>query len=117
MKDDYSAKFVWDARHTGQRALRFTTGRRYDDYLDNELLRSAVERQLSIIGEAFAQVRRIDPAVADAIPNMPQIFAFRDILIHDYTGIDDTLVWKAIQIDLPKLVESLDRLLAEYGPA
>lgn len=50
MKDDYSAKFVWDARHAGQRALRFTNGRRYDDYLDDELLRSAVDRQLSIIG-------------------------------------------------------------------
>lgn len=48
---------------------------------------------------------------------MPQIIAFRNILIHGYTGIDHTLLWKAIQIDFPKLVEALDRLLAEYGPA
>ena len=63
-----SAKLLWDARRAAERVARFTAGRSFDGYLVDEMLRSAVERQLGILGEAFAALRRTDPALAAASP-------------------------------------------------
>jgi uncharacterized protein with HEPN domain len=42
------------------------------------VLRSAVERQFEIIGEALAQLARIDAAMAQKVPDLRQIIAFRN---------------------------------------
>ena len=60
MISDQAAKYLWDARHAAQRIARFAAGRNYDDYLADEMLRAAVERQFEIIGEAFTGLRRVD---------------------------------------------------------
>ncbi len=57
------------------------------------MLRSAVERQFEIIGEAFSGLRRVDAGMAAAIPDLTRIIAFRNILIHAYASVDDRLVW------------------------
>jgi len=46
---------LWDARASGNAIERFLSGRHFDDYLEDEMLRSAVERQFEILGEALAQ--------------------------------------------------------------
>jgi uncharacterized protein with HEPN domain len=84
-----AAKYLWDARRAAERIARFTDGRGFDDYLADEMLRAAVERQFEIIGEAFAGLRRTDPELADAIPDLPRIVAFRNVLIHGYATVDD----------------------------
>ena len=58
------------------------------DYLDNRMLRSAVERQFEIIGEALSQLAKIDPAVAARIPDLRRIVGFRNVLIHGYDRMD-----------------------------
>jgi len=62
----------------------------------DDLLRSAVERQLAIVGEALTQLRRIDAATADAIADLPRIVGFRNILDHGYASVDIRIVWGAI---------------------
>jgi hypothetical protein len=47
-----AAALLWNAREAAERIARFTTGRGLDDYLADDLLRAAVERQFEIIGEA-----------------------------------------------------------------
>ena len=74
-----------------------------------------MERQLGIIGEALAALRRTDPALAAAIPELPRVVAFRNILVHGYAGVDDRLVWGVVERDLPGLREVLARLLGEAG--
>jgi uncharacterized protein with HEPN domain len=78
------------------------------------MLRAAVERQFEIIGEALGGLRRIDPSVADAIPDLARIIAFRNILIHGYASIDDRLVWGVVEADLPVLRRSLETQLAAF---
>jgi uncharacterized protein with HEPN domain len=47
------------------------------------MLRAAVERQFEIIGEAVSQLTSSAPSVARRIPDIAEIVAFRDLLIHD----------------------------------
>ncbi|MBM3554684.1 MAG: hypothetical protein FJX47_03920 [Alphaproteobacteria bacterium] len=55
-----SRRYLWDARRAGEAIRAFVEGRDFADYRRNLMLRSAVERQFEIIGEALAQLRRID---------------------------------------------------------
>ena len=112
-----AAKYLWDARRAAERIARFTAGRSFDDYLADDMLRAAVERQFEVIGEAFAGLRRADPALASTIPDLPRIVAFRNVLVHGYATVDDRLVWGVVERDLAGLREILGRLVGEgEGP-
>ncbi len=76
-------------------------------------MRSGVERQLAIIGEALSQLRRIDPTIAGAIPELSRVVGFRNVLIHAYASVDSRIVWGIIEVDLDPLRRSLDALLAQ----
>lgn len=75
------------------------------------MLRSAVERQFEIIGEALSQLTKIAPQLAAQIPDLPRIVAFRNILIHGYAVVDNEIVWRAAQENLPELAANLQKLL------
>ncbi|RYG39066.1 MAG: hypothetical protein EON93_00805 [Burkholderiales bacterium] len=60
--------------------MRFTAGKSLDDYLADELLRCAVERQFLILGEALGRVRQLDPSVAARIADLNQAVALRNQL-------------------------------------
>jgi uncharacterized protein with HEPN domain/predicted nucleotidyltransferase len=116
MISNQAATFLWDARRAAERVARFTAGRSFDDYLDDDMLRAAVERQFEIIGEAFAGLQRIDAAVAAQVPDLRQIIGFRNVLIHGYAAVNDRTVWDVVQDDLPKLLTVLTRLLDAAPP-
>lgn len=105
-------KLLWDARHAAERIARFTAGKTFNEYEADEYLRSAVERQFEIVGEAMNQLRRVDSETATAIPELPRVIAFRNILVHGYANVDNRLVWGVLETDLPSLLTTLGRLLA-----
>jgi uncharacterized protein with HEPN domain len=117
MISNAAAKFLWDARRAADRISGFVADRTYDDYLADEMLHSAVERQFEIIGEALVGLRRIDPALAAQLPDLSQIIAFRNVLVHAYATINHRIVWDAIQDDLPRLRAVLTQLLGSAPPA
>lgn len=108
-----SRKYLWDAVQASDRIARFVADKTLDQYLTNDLLRSAVERQFEIIGESLAQLRKVDPATADGIQELPRIVAFRNILIHAYATVDDRLVWGVIEGSLPHLRAVFRQLLED----
>lgn len=108
---------LWDARKAARLIAQFVAGRSWRDYETDAMLRSAVERQLEIIGEALNKLSRLDPATAALIPGVPRIVAFRNILIHGYAVIDDELVWEVATTRVPHLAEHLSRLLGENHSA
>jgi uncharacterized protein with HEPN domain len=69
-------KLLWDAQQATERISRFTAGKTFPDYDADEYLRSAVERQFEIIGEALNHLARIDAQVANEIPDLPRIVSF-----------------------------------------
>lgn len=75
------------------------------------MLKSAVERQFEIIGEALNALSRIDPQTAAAIPDLARIVAFRNVLIHGYATVDDRLVWGVVEGKLPVLQSTCERFL------
>jgi uncharacterized protein with HEPN domain len=79
------------------------------------MLRSAVERQFEIIGEALRQLEKTAPDLARELPELQQAIAFRNILIHGYTAIDDRTVWRTIKESLPVLRAGLAALLDRIG--
>jgi uncharacterized protein with HEPN domain len=107
--------YIWDANEGADAIVEFVRGRTLEDYLSDRMLRSAVERQFEIIGEALRQLEKTAPDLAREIPELPKAVAFRNILIHGYTAIDDRTVWRTIQESLPALRGRLAALLDRLG--
>jgi uncharacterized protein with HEPN domain len=108
-----AAKLIWDAQQALQRIQRFVARKDFAAYQSDELLRSAVERQFEILGEALNQLSRLDPNMAEKIPELPRIVAFRNILIHGYASVDDRLVWGVVESRLEPLLDVVAALLSE----
>lgn len=72
--------------------------------------RSAVERQLGIVGEAVNHLRRVWPEAQ--LPNTKQMVDFRNRLIHSYDNIDDAIVWTIVKRHLPALKVDVQHRLA-----
>lgn len=106
-------KLLWDARLAADRVARFIAGKSFADYLQDEYLRSAVERQFEIIGEALNRLSCTDPSTAATIDQLARVVAFRNILIHGYATVDNKLVWGVIETHLETLRAKLGQLLAQ----
>ena len=105
---------LWDARKAAELIMQFVAGRDWDAYRSDALLRSAVERQFQIIGEALGKVGRLDPETASRIDELRRIVAFRNVLVHGYAVIDDELVWEVASQRVGPLASLLAGLLSEY---
>ena len=106
---------LWDAHAAAEVIAAVTAGKSFADFDRDIVLRSAVERQFEIIGEALAQLARIDAAIAQKVPDLRQIIAFRNVLIHGYATVDPARVWRVIEDNLPPLRTALAALLAALG--
>jgi uncharacterized protein with HEPN domain len=113
MISNRAAKFLWDVQQATERVMRFTAGRSFADYLADDMLSAAVERQFQIIGEALRGLQRVAPDLAASIPELPQIIGFRNVLVHDYENVDSQRVWGTIQNDLPALRKIIADLLRQ----
>ena len=77
-----SKKLLFDMQRAAQLIAQFTTGKTETDYHSDAMLRSAVERQFEIIGEALGKLHKLDPATAMRISEHRRIISFRNVLIH-----------------------------------
>jgi uncharacterized protein with HEPN domain len=75
------------------------------------MLRSAVERQFTVLGEARSRLARDFPSVAALIPDRARIIAFRNILVHGYASVDDRIVWGVIENHLNPLRAAVSKAL------
>ncbi|KZS68106.1 DUF86 domain-containing protein [Mycobacterium ostraviense] len=106
-------KYLWDALRAAGFLHQFVAGKTFAEYQDDVLLRSAVERQFEIVGEALSQLAKSHADMAAQVPELPRIVAFRNILIHGYANADDALVWQVLTDKLPQLEVAVRTLLAE----
>jgi len=109
MKRDIKA-YLHDVHKASLHILTFTKELSIEDYSNTELVKSAVERQFVIIGEALVQMRSNYPDLLNQISDAEKIIGFRNVLVHGYDMIDDATVWSAIKTNLPTLIEEIKAL-------
>ncbi len=102
------ASFLWDMLDAARAVRQFTTGRSFEDYLKDRMLRGAVERHLEIIGEAAAKVSKV---FREAHPEIPwqRIIGQRNVLIHEYGDIEHEMVWNVASVHIAELIIQLEK--------
>jgi uncharacterized protein with HEPN domain len=108
-------KHLFDIRQAADLLDEFTRGRNFDEYEGDPLLRSAVERQFMIVGEALYQATKLDSQLADQFTHTREIINFRHILVHGYAAIENHTVWGILQNDLPTLRRQVNDALRRRG--
>jgi uncharacterized protein with HEPN domain len=86
-------------------------------YCSRRLIRSAVEREFTIIGEAIGVLSRRDPAIGARISHARLIVGFRNRLVHEYPQVDDEAVYSIARHDAPVLRAECAALHDEVGDA
>ena len=103
-------KLIFDIQSAVDLLKEFTTNKTLDDYLADPMLRSAVERQFEIIGEAVNNLAKEDEELAANISEYKRLIGFRNVLIHGYGDVDDYLVWDLVETKLPVLINNLNSI-------
>jgi uncharacterized protein with HEPN domain len=85
-----------------------------DAFERDELLQTWVVHHIQIIGEAARKLSDNLRSAHVEVP-WPQIIAMRNVLVHDYFGVDVEEIWAAVQRDLPNLRRKIEVILQELG--
>ncbi|MBE0663712.1 MAG: DUF86 domain-containing protein [Bacteroidales bacterium] len=85
--------------------------RDFKEYLNNKLLRRAIEREIEIIGEAINKILKQYPDLK--IENARRIVDTRNWVIHGYDKVDDVIIWGIVLNHLPKLQKEIQALLMD----
>ena len=109
--------YLWDVQQATEAIRQFMHGLDMAAYIANPLVRSAVERQFEIIGEALNQLSKVDSNLARRVPHLPEIVSLRNVLIHGYRRIDHARLWDIAEDRLPALHQTVSVLLTELGPS
>ncbi len=112
MTDDWM--YLQDTCDRISRISDYTQGEK-TEFLASLLIQDGVIRSFEVIGEA---AKRISPELRQNHPEIPwrRMAGFRDVLIHDYAGIELDEVWHVVEHDLPELKPKIFQLLSELKP-
>lgn len=107
--------YLHDMLTAARNITHFVAGKSRQNYEENLLLRSGVERQIEILGEA---ARRVSTAFKGAHPEVPwrRIVAQRNVLIHEYDEVLDVEIWDVASVHVPALVPQLEVLVPPLPP-
>jgi uncharacterized protein with HEPN domain len=90
---------------------QFIKNKDYIDYTKEILIKSAVERQFEIIGEALKRISQEYPETFKKITDARRMVDFRNVISHGYDIISDQTVWNIIQDNLDKLLNECQELM------
>lgn len=95
---------------------QYTKGISQEQFFNDSMRSDACIRQLEIIGEASNHLSDELIAAAPEV-NWAQIVGFRNIIAHEYFGVDLHLIWRIIQFYIPDLKEHVLALLDRLNEA
>lgn len=101
--------FVFDMLEAIDNILEYTTGINKDEFLAQKMIKDAVVRNLEILGEAANQIP-LQICLQYAHINWADITGLRNIVIHQYFGVDYNIIWKIITDELNELRENLSKI-------
>jgi len=104
--------------HIGEciaRVQSYTQGMTKEAFLTAEMVQDAVIRNLQTLAESTQRLSTTAKASQPAI-DWRKIAGFRNILVHDYLGVDLEKIWTIIHGDLPVLKDAIDAMLGPNRP-
>ena len=103
--------FLEDIRLSCEKILRYTSGVTFEQFKADEKTFDAVLRNLAIIGEA---VKRLPLDLKDRYPAVEwrKIGGLRDIVIHEYFGVDEDILWDIIENKVQDLLDQVKQILS-----
>lgn len=104
---------LWDAAEAAKLIHEFVRGKTEAEFNTDLMVRSAVERQLEILGEALNRLRRDDADTSARVPGLEKIVGMRNVIAHEYGDIDYEIVWRAATTSIPALIPILIALVDE----
>ena len=104
--------YLGDIQESCEKILRFTEGMTYKEFIHDDLHFDAVLRNLEVIGEA---VKNISEETRITYPKVKwrKIAGFRDIVAHEYFGVNEETVWDIVKNEVPDLLEIVKTMLEE----
>ena len=93
-----------------ERIGSYTAGQDKQQFIDSTLLQDAVIRNLQTLAESTQRLSDETKSRAGEI-DWFKIAGFRNVLVHDYLGVDIERVWNILEKDLPVLKAAVERLL------
>lgn len=111
MSHDYRL-YLEDMQEACEKVLRYVRSLLFDQFVQDEKTFDAVVRNLEIIGEA---AKHIPPQLRDRHPKVEwrKIAGLRDVVAHEYFGIDEDILWDVVQNQVPTLLDQVVQILAE----
>jgi uncharacterized protein with HEPN domain len=90
--------------------IRVHTSGGYEIFMAQDIIQDAVLRNLEVIGEA---VKQISAELREQSPQIPwrRIAGMRDVLVHNYMGVDLDEVWNVVENELDKLEDQIRAIL------
>lgn len=94
------------------RISEYIDGKKFTDFKKNYLIVDAVVRNFEIIGEAS---KNIPLTVQKKYPEIPwkKMYRFRNLISHEYFGIDYEMLWEIASVSLPQNIKDLKRIIEE----
>lgn len=111
-----TAQHLWTAQQSARSLKSFVQGRTLDDYLQDSMLRAAVERELQILGSTLDRARRTDPTLEACIPTIPAWVALQERIDLTYENINAKRMWSILSRHLDSVVEDLDVVMRDAPP-
>lgn len=106
-------KRLFDVVSACEAIAEFVAGKDFAAYEADRLLRSGVERQFEIIGEALNKAGAAQPSLAAQIADFHRIIGLRNRLIHGYDNVDDEILWDVVQSKLGALRAQVNAVLGD----
>ena len=100
---------IGDILESAHKILLYTEGLSYEQFLNDSKTVDAVVRNFEIIGEA---ANRLPEDFKERYKNIEwtRIRGFRNRIVHDYFGIDYSIVWQIKETLLPELISLLNQI-------
>ncbi|MGD0522961.1 MAG: DUF86 domain-containing protein [Candidatus Microgenomates bacterium] len=90
----------------------YVSGINFEEFNKDKKTQDAVIRQIAIIGEAMGKLSKKFLENHSELPDREAV-AMRNVLVHDYDWVDTEEVWRTIKEDLPRLKETVGKILSE----
>lgn len=103
---------IHDIRESLELILAYSEGQSLESLQADRMRYDAILRNLEIMGEA---ARHVPDEVVDRYPEVPwqQMRGLRNVLAHEYHGVDAAVVWRLIEKRLPELKLMLDKVFGK----